>query len=86
LTNYILTECEPAQMLNEAASRSRSAAHVGGVNPVGGIIAAYDNTTTSEIHPRSCEILPFVAAQNALSNVTADMSLSLHAIITVRRN
>ena len=39
-------------MLNEAASRSRSAAHLGGES-IGGIIAAYDNATTSEIHPRS---------------------------------
>src|SRR5208282_5367979 len=44
-------------MLNEAASRSRSAAHVG-AKSIGGIIAAYDNTTTSEIHPRSCHSWP----------------------------
>jgi hypothetical protein len=36
--------------LNEAASRSLSAADVGGES-IGGIIAAYDNTTTSKIHP-----------------------------------
>src|ERR1700726_720937 len=39
-------------MLNEAAARSRSAADVGGES-IGGIIAAYDNTTTSKIHPGS---------------------------------
>ena len=38
--------------LNEAASRSRSAADVGG-EFMGGILAAYDNTTTSKIHPGS---------------------------------
>jgi hypothetical protein len=37
-------------MLNEAAARSRSAADVGG-EFVGGIMAAYDNTTTSKITP-----------------------------------
>src|SRR6202043_495928 len=39
-------------MLNEAASRSRSAADVGSES-IGGILAAYDNTTTSKIHPGS---------------------------------
>src|SRR6476646_7471911 len=69
-------------MLNEAASRSRSAADVGG-EFMGGILAAYDNTTTSKIHPGSRH---FAAAQNALSNLTAGTSLSLHAIITGRPN
>src|SRR5271165_857515 len=38
------------RMLNEAAARSLSAADVGGES-IGGIITAYDNTTTSKIHP-----------------------------------
>ena len=40
-------------MLNEAASRSRSAADVGG-EFMGGILAEYDNTTTSKIELARC--------------------------------
>jgi len=69
-------------MLNEAAARSRSAADVG-CECIGGIIAAYDNTIYEQ---NTSGILPFVAGQNALSNLTADTSLSLHAIITVPRS
>ena len=45
----ILKQLVSIHTLNEAAARSRSAADVGG-ELVGGIIAAYDNTTTSKIH------------------------------------
>src|SRR5260370_42197043 len=45
------------RMLNEAAARSRSAADVGGEFG-GGVIAAYDNATTSKIHPGSCHSRP----------------------------
>jgi hypothetical protein len=38
--------------MNEAAMRSRSAAGVGG-EAIGGIIAAYDYSTTRRIHPGS---------------------------------
>ena len=69
-------------MLNEAAARSQPAADVGGES-TGGIIAAYDKHRYKQ---NTSGILPFVAGQNALSNVTADTSLSLHAIITVRQN
>ena len=37
--------------LNEAAARSREAADVG-CESIGGVVAAYDNTTTNKIHSR----------------------------------
>ena len=68
-------------MLSEAASRSRSAADVG-CESIGGIVAAYDNTTTSKIYPRSCHSWP--GRTHSAILLTADTSLNLQAIITVR--
>jgi hypothetical protein len=70
-------------MLNEAASRSRSAAHVGGES-IGGIMAAYDNTTTAK-YIRDLAIRGRAErTQQSYSRYVSD--LSLHAIITVRQN
>jgi hypothetical protein len=62
---YVLSSLQ----LNEAASRSRSAAHVGGES-IGGIIAAYDNTTTSRV-------------LSYLANYTHRVALSNRRIVAV---